>query len=304
MSDEIKPSPTPRANPDEATAAPDAAQAEAPSGEAARKAREAQTELHNAEVRRRMARQTRRSFLVGGVAALGGYAAFRWLTSQREDGGIAWPFRRMLEVNEELAGEYFLRSNHRSPEVSPEQARIDRVNGDVGLDSAIDLDAWRLRADGIAGVTGPLELTLDALKKLPRVEMTTELKCVEGWSNIVHWAGARFRDFVAAYPPLTVEDDPTPARSLQDLPPYVSMETPDGGYYVGLDIQSAVHPQTLLAYEMNGAPLTDDHGAPLRLVIPVKYGVKSLKRLARIRFAASRPADYWAERGYDWFLGL
>jgi DMSO/TMAO reductase YedYZ molybdopterin-dependent catalytic subunit len=69
-------------------------------------------------------------------------------------------------------------------------------------------------------------------------------------------------------------------------------------------MESMLHPQTLLAYEMNGKPLSIAHGAPLRLIIPVKYGIKSLKRVGRITFARHRPPDYWAERGYDWFSGL
>jgi DMSO/TMAO reductase YedYZ molybdopterin-dependent catalytic subunit len=65
-----------------------------------------------------------------------------------------------------------------------------------------------------------------------------------------------------------------------------------------------MHPQTLLAYEQNGKPLTDEHGSPLRLVIPVKYGIKNIKRVGRIEYTNDRPADYWAEEGYDWFAGL
>ena len=59
-----------------------------------------------------------------------------------------------------------------------------------------------------------------------------------------------------------------------------------------------------LAWEMNGKPLEPLHGAPLRLVIPVKYGIKNLKRVGRIFFSSRRPPDYWAEQGYDWFAGL
>ena len=134
-----------------------------------------------------------------------------------------------------------------------------------------------------------LTLALDDIKALPRVEMTTELNCIEGWSQVVHWAGARLRDFAAKY---------------QVTSDYVGMETPGGGYYVGLDGASAMHPQTLLCYEMQGAPLTPDHGAPLRLVTPVKYGIKNIKRIGTIRFQNARPADYWAEQGYDWYAGL
>ncbi len=127
--------------------------------------------------------------------------------------------------------------------------------------------------------------------------MVTELKCIEGWSTIVHWAGARLFDF-ANITGLGIRAD-----GQRDWPDYVSLETPDGAYYVGLDRASAQHPQTLLCYEMDGQPLTADHGAPLRLVIPVKYGIKNLKRIGTIRFGDIRPRDYWAERGYDWYAG-
>ncbi|MEP6924457.1 MAG: molybdopterin-dependent oxidoreductase [Pyrinomonadaceae bacterium] len=134
-----------------------------------------------------------------------------------------------------------------------------------------------------------LLLTLDDIKALPRTEMTTELKCIEGWSTIVNWAGARFSDFAAVFVP--------------EAKPYISLVTPDGGYYVGMDVPSMMHPQTLLCYEMNGAPLTLEHGAPLRLVTPTKYGIKQIKRIGRISFTDERPADFWGERGYDWYSG-
>lgn len=150
-----------------------------------------------------------------------------------------------------------------------------------------------------------LLLTLDDIRALPRVEMTTELKCIEGWSTIVNWAGARFSDFAARYQPPTRAGGGTPdvQGRPQDLVRYVGLETPDGGYYVGMDMPSALHPQTLLCYEMNGQPLTPDHGAPLRLVTPVKYGIKHIKRIGRITFTDERPGDFWAERGYDWYSG-
>jgi DMSO/TMAO reductase YedYZ molybdopterin-dependent catalytic subunit len=108
---------------------------------------------------------------------------------------------------------------------------------------------------------------------------------------VVTWAGCRFSDFVSRY-------------HTSGLEKYVSLKTPDELYYVGLDMKSALHPQTLLCYEMNGSPLTIDHGAPLRLVTTVKYGIKSIKRIGTIAFTNDRPADFWAERGYDWYAGL
>jgi DMSO/TMAO reductase YedYZ molybdopterin-dependent catalytic subunit len=67
---------------------------------------------------------------------------------------------------------------------------------------------------------------------------------------------------------------------------------------------SALHPQTLLAYQMNGEDLADEHGAPLRLVIPVKYGIKNIKRIGKIEYRETQPADYWQQRGYDFYAGL
>ncbi len=258
----------------------------------------------NEQVRRRMRQQTRRSFVVGGAAALVGFTGWRWLMSRRADDGLPWPFRRMLEVNEQLARDYY-RRGRLAPDFRGKAPLEDRVNGDLGLDDPIDPSAWRLSVEGLEGRDEPLELAPDAIKKLPRVEMTAEFKCIEGWSVFVEWAGAGFSDFVAAYPPATRSGDPPdPANHPEDLPAYVGMETPDGGYYVGLDMESMLHPQTLLAYEMNGAPLTQEHGAPLRLVTPLKYGVKNIKRIGTIRYSTRRPADYWAERGYDWYIGL
>ena len=85
---------------------------------------------------------------------------------------------------------------------------------------------------------------------------------------------------------------------------YAGMMTPDRGYYVGLDMKSLMHPQTILCYEMNGKELPLDQGYPLRLIIPVKYGIKHLKRIGTISFSNTPPPDYWAEQGYDYYSGL
>jgi len=120
----------------------------------------------------------------------------------------------------------------------------------------------------------------------------------------VAWAGARLADLAAKTGLATRSGRPNdPRDNPRDLLNYAAVATPDGEYYVGLDMASALHPQTLLCYEMDGRPLTLEHGAPLRLVIPVKYGIKNLKQIGTIRFTDVRPADYWAERGYDWYAG-
>jgi DMSO/TMAO reductase YedYZ molybdopterin-dependent catalytic subunit len=216
---------------------------------------------------------------------------------------VPWPFRRALEANEELSRDLFS-STRLAPTFSKSQISALRANGDIGLGEDFDPAEWSLQVEGLAsGETA--QLSLRDIKALPRVEHTTELKCIEGWSIIVNWAGVRLADFIAKYPPATRSGEPLDMRNKpQDLPGYVSMMTPDGGYYVGLDMASALHPQTLLCYEMNGKPLTLQHGAPLRLAIPVKYGIKNIKRIGTIAFSNRRPADYWAEQGYDWYAGL
>lgn len=143
--------------------------------------------------------------------------------------------------------------------------------------------------------TPGLLLTIDAITKLPRQELVTQFKCIEGWSQIVHWAGVRMADFLEAYPPEKVNG--------RD-PKYVYMETPDGDYYTGYDMLVCRHPQTLLVTEMMGAPLTQLHGAPLRLHMPTKYGYKQIKRIGLIRYMDTRPDDYWTKLGYDWYAGL
>ncbi|HYX28941.1 MAG TPA: molybdopterin-dependent oxidoreductase [Pyrinomonadaceae bacterium] len=262
-----------------------------------------------------MRQKTRRSFIVGGAAALAALTGWRWLRTRREADGLPWPLRLSHEFNEQVSRDYF--SLNRLATTFPvEMASEPRVNGSYGLDEEdFDPAGWKLAIVGVANPpesdsdistnTEPdLSLTLAEIKQLPRVEMVTELKCIEGWSVIVRWAGARLADLIAKYPPLTRSgSDPDVMRRPDDLVGYVRLETPDSEYYVGLDLESALHPQTLLCYEMNGQPLSLKHGAPLRLVIPVKYGIKNIKRIGKITYTDKRPADYWAERGYDWYSG-
>lgn len=147
----------------------------------------------------------------------------------------------------------------------------------------------------LAEGTPGLLLTMEDVLKLPRRELVTQFKCIEGWSQIVHWAGVRMVDFLEAYPPALINGKE---------PRYVYMETPDGDYYTGYDLQVCRHPQTLLVTEMMGAPLTQYHGAPLRLHMPTKYGYKQIKRIGLISYTNSKPDDYWTKLGYDWYAGL
>ena len=252
---------------------------------------------------RRMGRMSRKGFLWSGAALLGGYVGVRYIATRGPVDGTPWPLRRALQVNEGVFSDGF--GDGLAPTYDRSRVTKLRTNGMEGLTEGFDPASWRLRLEGVSGRLVPQEVTLDEIKALPRVEMTTELFCIEGWSIVVHWAGARLRDLMERYPPLTRDgSDPDVSNAPDRLARYVALETPDSGYYVGLDMQSAIHPQTLLCYEMNGEPLTPEHGAPLRLAIPIKYGIKNLKRIGTLRYTNERPKDYWAERGYDWFAGL
>jgi DMSO/TMAO reductase YedYZ molybdopterin-dependent catalytic subunit len=247
---------------------------------------------------------TRRSFATGAVAALAGLGAWRWLTTAAPEDGVPWPLRRVLRFNERLAGS-FGSPRGLAPTFPAENVRGPaRVNGLVGLDGEAEAAAWQLRVQHEGSDRGQT-IRLRDVQELPRHDQATEFKCVEGWSQVMHFGGVRFLDFVTRFGLATRSGRaPDPAGNPQDLYRYVYLATPDEAYYVGLDMASALHHQTLLCDTMNWQPLTSAHGAPVRLYLAVKYGYKSLKRIGVIRFQDERPADYWADRGYDWYAGL
>jgi DMSO/TMAO reductase YedYZ molybdopterin-dependent catalytic subunit len=238
------------------------------------------------EIRRR----TRRAFLTMGAGAVGMAAVWRWLNSLSPDGDISAPLRRVLGFNERVVRTTLFGDNHLVKTYPASAIRHLKVNGEFGLEQPLDAAAWNLEVAPVNG--SPLKLGLADVQALPRFEEIIDFKCVEGWSVVTQFAGARLADFTAKFAPGS------------EKAAFVGMNTPLKDYYVGLDMPSALHPQTLLAYEMNGKPLEDKHGAPLRLVMPVKYGIKNIKRIARIEYTDQRPRDYWAEQGYDYYSGL
>lgn len=237
--------------------------------------------------------KSRRSFLFGGVAAAAGVFGYRTLLNQQAAPGdnIPTTLRDGLNLNEDVWTTLF-REGHNAPTYSASQSSVLRFNGRHGIESEIDLDTWELSVAGPDGTVWGTH-TLSDIQNLERHEMIVEHKCIEGWSQITTWAGARFSDVIALYGDQGAADYT-----------YVSLVTPDEDYFVGLDMPTALHDQTLLAYDMHGGPLDLEHGAPLRLATPLKYGIKHIKRIGTIRFTNERPADFWAARGYSWYAHL
>ncbi len=221
-----------------------------------------------------------------------GCAFFFWLFTQKQgDDNIQPALRKSHEFNDRLFSSLFSKSKT-AKEYKPEEAvPKPRVNGKVGMEGVLDTNTWRLKLVRAAGDTQ--YITLNELKSLPKTDVIYDFKCVEGWSELTHWGGVRFADFIKKY-----------NLNMQATRQYVGLITPDSTYYVGIDIASMLQPQTILCYEMNGKPLPQDQGYPLRLIIPVKYGIKHLKRIGLMYFSDSKPRDYWAERGYDYYSGL
>ncbi|GAB4091361.1 molybdopterin-dependent oxidoreductase [Flaviaesturariibacter terrae] len=250
--------------------------------------------MQNPEHRELTAGQWRRRTLLSFTVLLlllgGLWMIFRWIARQPHSDGTPAPLRAALLKNEKLFGGFFDSGKLARSYPLAAALRNPRVNGQLGTGPAPDSANWRLSVIRQPGDT--LRLSLNEIRALPKKEIVFDFKCIEGWSQVTHWGGVPLKVFLEHY-------------GLQDKEKlrYVGLETPDGGYYVGIDMPSALHPQTLLCYEMNGAPLSSDHGAPLRLIIPVKYGIKHLKRIGTLYFSNKRPRDYWAERGYDYYSG-
>jgi DMSO/TMAO reductase YedYZ molybdopterin-dependent catalytic subunit len=148
---------------------------------------------------------------------------------------------------------------------------------------------WALKVGGL--VARPDAFSLDALQKMPRADMRIRHHCVEGWSAVAAWQGVRLRDLA------------TQVGASPDAR-YVEFRSFDNGYYSSWDIESAMHPQTILAYGMNGQMLYPDHGAPLRLYSAVKLGYKNVKYLTEVNFLPHRTGGYWENQGYEWYAGV
>jgi DMSO/TMAO reductase YedYZ molybdopterin-dependent catalytic subunit len=160
--------------------------------------------------------------------------------------------------------------------------RIYTISGSMPL---FDERVWRLEIDGL--VERPVSLTYAQLLALPRATQVSDFHCVTGWSVAnVNWAGVRIAELLALARPKAA------AKAIR----FVSLENP---YQDSLTLDQALQRDVMLAYELDGKPLSRPHGAPARVVIPEMYGYKGVKWLTRMELVDHQPTGYWEGLGYD-----
>jgi DMSO/TMAO reductase YedYZ molybdopterin-dependent catalytic subunit len=181
-----------------------------------------------------------------------------------------------------------------------EISKVAPVNGDPPESDdyqqllAREFSAWRLVVDGL--VTKPASFSLTDLRRLPSRTQITHQACEEGWSFIAEWAGV----------PLSALLDVVWARPEARWVVFYPFDE----FWDSIDIAEARHPQTLLAYSMNGGDLTTGHGAPLRLRVPRQLGYKSIKYLSRITLVdaldgvENGKGSFSPDIGYSWYAGI
>jgi DMSO/TMAO reductase YedYZ molybdopterin-dependent catalytic subunit len=199
-------------------------------------------------------------------------------------------------------------------EFGPEKvAQSFRGNGTL---NPRDADYQALRAGGFADyrlavgglVAKPVELTLEQLRALPSRTQITRHDCVEGWSCIGKWKGARLAPILAMV-------EPKPEAKFVLFRCFDSMDGPsldgrDSRYYESIDLDEARHEQTILAYELNDQPLPVTNGAPLRCRVERQLGYKQAKYIRSIELVESFDAirgghgGYWEDQGYEWYAGI
>jgi DMSO/TMAO reductase YedYZ molybdopterin-dependent catalytic subunit len=225
---------------------------------------------------------TRRRFVIGAASAS--------LLAGCDSHPVKGFLNLMLRWNTGFEG--FLYSPDRLAPELPLSAQTpeDKFPGYFISDDTPDVpDNWTLKVGGLVGQ--PAVLTLDQLRALPSTAMRVRHHCVEGWSAVAQWHGVRVSEIAKLVSP-----DPRVR--------YVEFRSFDSNYWSSWDLGSVMHPQTLLAYGMNGHDLSDDHGAPLRLYSAVKLGYKMVKYLTEVNFLPNRTGGYWENQGYDWFGGV
>jgi len=156
------------------------------------------------------------------------------------------------------------------------------------LDAA-GMAAWRLEVGGM--VQKPLSLTLDDLMKLDRQTQRVNHYCVEGWTAVAEFTGVPLSALAKL-----AQADPKAG--------FVDFQSFDNGYHESWDVESAMHPQTMIVFAKDGALLPPAYGAPARVHSPVKLGYKNTKYLTKIVFMPRQNGGYWSDEGYEWYGGV
>ena len=227
----------------------------------------------------------RRQFLQSGVSSIS-LLMSGCASSLFEDvvGKISEPLNQPVEA-------LLFNPQKLAPEFPPSAIEPDAlIINTFGFTPKIDPATFRLTVDG--EVNNPFSLNMADIQQMPLTSMTIRHVCVEGWAAIVQWGGVRLRDIIhLAQPKANVR--------------YVYFKSADG-YYESWDLASAAHPQTLMAYQKNGAPLSVGNGAPIRLASPIKLGYKQSKWVTRITLVSDLLPirGYWEDKGYEWYAGL
>jgi DMSO/TMAO reductase YedYZ molybdopterin-dependent catalytic subunit len=165
-----------------------------------------------------------------------------------------------------------------------------RYNAWYGPEKAPDLKAadYRLVLSGLIANKKPW--TVEQLYALPQVSQVTRHVCVEGWSMIGKWSGTPLKTFLER-----IGADTTAK--------YVGFECADG-YYEGMDMPTALHPQTIMAFRLSDEILPRKYGYPFKIRVPTKLGFKNPKFVTTIYVTNDMPHGFWTDRGYNWFSGI
>lgn len=184
--------------------------------------------------------------------------------------------------------------------VFPANGNTDPGTAEYAAHVESDFDRWQVEIVGL--VEAPTSWSLAALKELPARTQITRHDCVEGWSAIGKWTGVPLSELMHRVQPL-----PTAKYAV-----FHCADIDDEGlaYYESMAIPDCYHPQTILAYELNGKPLDIPHGAPLRLRFERQLGYKQAKYVRRIELVESLfgigggKGGYWEDQGYEWYAGI
>ncbi len=236
-----------------------------------------------------MSHELARRRLLGGAASLGALTLLTGCDISDAD-SVQRALRAVSRWNDRVQAALF--SGQRlAPIYDPSLAVKDfRYNAFFGPQDAprVDPATYRLALSGHIADKRPW--TVDALHALPQETQVTRHVCVEGWSMIGSWTGARFSTFLER-----VGAD-TRRR-------YVGFECADG-YYCGIDMATALHPQTIMAFALSGETLPTKYGFPFKLRIPTKLGFKNPKWITALYVTDRNPSGFWEDRGYNWFSGI